>query len=304
MSRKPRNRAKKLPHHTICKSIPERNLYNDNEDKELYLAYMGEAAKIYNIDVLAYCLMDNHVHILVYPQGGDISKFMFMINNRHANEYNKKYERSGTLFASRFKNIIIRDLSHLLRTSTYIHNNAKDLLHKGYKSIKEYPYSSIKDYINPEKARKIASPTYIFNQMGGTYNKVHKHYLTLLEIQMQEHEQFEEELQIALKQGEYITDKETFDRDENPQRVISILEKLLAMEGEHILHTKYRKKYQQFKGIVAATLRIYCDLSLGEMTKYFKGQTSVTIGRLARIGLEEFERKPDLFKQIKEAIQF
>ncbi len=303
MSRKTRNRAKKQPHHIISKSIPERNLFDDNEDKELYLSFIKEAAKIYHIEVLAYCLMDNHVHILVHPRGGDISKFMFKINNPYANEYNKKYERKGTLFASRFKNIIIRDLNQLLRTSTYIHNNAKDLLYQGYKSIKEYPYSSICDYINPISAKKIASPMYIFNRMGGTYNTAHKHYLSLMEIQMREHHQFEKEMLVAMRRGDYKSDKQTFDRDQNPERVISILEKLLLVESEHILHTKYVKKYMVFKGIVAATLRIYCDLSFIEMTKYFKSQTSITIGRLARIGLEEFERKPFLFKQIKNAIE-
>ncbi len=304
MSRKKRDKAKKLPHHIITRSIPERNLFNDKEDKELFLRLIKEAAKIYRVEILAYCLMDNHVHMLVHPRGGDISKFMFKINNPYAIEYNKKYERRGTLISSRFKNIIIRDLNQLLRTSTYIHNNAKDLLYKGYRSIKDYPYSSICDYINPTKAQKIASPTYIFNRMGGTYNTAHKHYLSLLEIQMQEHDQFEEELKVAMRKGDYKSDKETFDREENPERVISILAKLLSMESDHILHTKYVNKYRTFKGIVAATLRIYCDLSLIEMTKYFKGQTSVTIGRLARIGLEEFELRPNLINRISEALQF
>ncbi len=303
MSRKTRDKAKKLPHHIISRSIPERNLFNDNEDKEYYLTLIKDAAKIYHVEILAYCLMDNHVHLLVHPRGGDISKFMFKINNPYVIEYNKKHERRGTLISSRFKNIIIRDLNQLLRTSTYIHNNPKDLLYQGYKSIKDYPFSSISDYISPMSGRKIASPVYIFNRMGGGFDNAHKHYLSLLEIQMREHDQFEKELKVAMRKGDYQSDKQTFNRDESPEKVIGILKKLLLIESEHILHTKYLDKYRISKGIIAATLRVYCDLSLIEMTKYFKGQTSVTIGRLAKIGLEEFERKPALFRQIKTAIQ-
>lgn len=302
MARKARLRETTLPHHIMSKCIKELDLFNKDEDKEYYLELIKQAAKIYQIEILAYCLMDNHIHLLVHPRGGDISKFMRKINNPYAIEYNKKYDRSGHLFASRFENIIIRDLNHLLRTSTYIHNNAKDLLYKGYESIKAYPYSSINDYVDIEKGRGIASRTFVFEQMGGPEERAYKHYLSLLEIQMNEHEAFEEEMKRAFKSSEYISDKESFDRNESAPRVISVLERLLKVEGEHVLHTKYVKRYRKFKGIVAATLRIYCDISLAEMCQYFKGQTSVTIGKLAMLGIEEFDMNPLLFTQIKDAL--
>ena len=70
MSRKARRREKKLPHHIMSRSIQELNLFNCDEDKEVYLKFIKLAAKVYQIEVLAYCLMDNHVHILVHPRGG------------------------------------------------------------------------------------------------------------------------------------------------------------------------------------------------------------------------------------------
>ena len=89
MSRKARRREKKSPHHIMSKSIPELNLFNCREDKEQYLKLIDLSAKVYQIEVLAYCLMDNHVHILVHPRGGNISKFMKAINNPYAKYYNK-----------------------------------------------------------------------------------------------------------------------------------------------------------------------------------------------------------------------
>lgn len=72
--------------------------------------------------------MDNHVYLLIYPQGSNIAKFMRTINNPYAKYYNRTYEGRGHLFSKRYKNIVISDEAQLLRISTYIHNNAKDLL--------------------------------------------------------------------------------------------------------------------------------------------------------------------------------
>ena len=69
--------------------------------------------------------------MLVYPQGSDIAKFMRNNNNPYAKYYNRTYERRGHLFGEGYKNIVIRDEVQLQRTSTYIHNNAKDLLWQG-----------------------------------------------------------------------------------------------------------------------------------------------------------------------------
>ena len=128
MPRKARRKEKNLPHHIMSRSIPELNLFQCDDDKEHYLSLLKTSAKVHRVDVLAYCLMDNHVHILVHPQGGDISKFMKNVNNPYARYYNRLYERRGHLYGERFKNIVIEDEVQLLRTSTYIHNNPKNLL--------------------------------------------------------------------------------------------------------------------------------------------------------------------------------
>ena len=125
--------------------------------------------------------MDNHAHILIHPRGGDISKFMHAINNPYAKYYNRVNGRRGHVFSERFKNIVVKDLKQLLRNSTYIHNNAKDLLYKGYEGIKAYPYSSIKDYTKPGEGRGLAQATYTFEEMGGSSTQVINDYKILLE---------------------------------------------------------------------------------------------------------------------------
>ena len=298
MSRKARRRDKHSPHHIMSRSIPELNLFNCEEDKEQYLKYMKLSAKIYQIEVLAYCIMDTHVHILVHPRGGNISKFMKAINNPYAKYYNRVNGRRGHLFAERFKNIIITDDVQLLRTSTYIHNNPKDLLYQGYEGIEDYPYSSIKDYIRPNKGRGIAMPDYIFSFMGGERLKTINDYRTLLEIQSQGKEVFEEEMEKAFKVGSYKVDESKIVRDADVEKVISSLGKLLNVVNTNVRHFKYNKEYRKYKGILAISLRVFCDMSLTEMTKHFMNHTPATIGILAREGSESLLGDAALFDQL------
>jgi len=298
MSRTARRREKHSPHHIMSRSIPELNLFNCEEDKEQYLKYIKLSAKVYQIEVLAYCIMDSHVHILVHPRGGNISKFMKAINNPYAKYYNRVNGRRGHLFAERFKNIVITDEAQLLRTSTYIHNNPKDLLYQGYASIVDYPYSSIKDYIRPNEGRGIAIPNYIYSFMGGERLKSTKDYMILLEIQSQGKEAFEQEMEKAFIRGSYDMDESKIVRTAEVEKVISTLSEIMNVVNTNVRHFKYKKEFRQFKGLLAICLRIFCDMSLKEMTKYFMNHTPATIGILAREGIEKLLGDEELFNQI------
>lgn len=149
MARKSRVKEITLPHHIICRSIEEVDLFKNNVDKEDYIKRIRKASEKYGIQVLAYCLMTNHVHLLVHPKGGDISNFMRDINSIYARMYNLRHSRRGSLFSERFKNIVVRSNTQLIRTSIYIHNNIKDLLYNSINSMVTYPYSSLRAYIRP-----------------------------------------------------------------------------------------------------------------------------------------------------------
>ena len=302
MPRQARNKDKKHPHHMICRSIDEVLLFNTDEDKEYYLNLIRAASRIYRVEILAYCLMDTHAHILVHPREGDISKFMHAINNPYAKYYNRVNSRRGHLFGGRFKNIVVKDFNQLLRNSTYIHNNAKDLLYKGYDSIEDYPYSSIKDYIQSANGRGIAKPNYIFSLMGGTWAQATNHYRKLLEIQSQGREQFEQEIIEEFNNSHYETDKKMIIRDICAEKVIITLAKIMNITNTKVLQFKYQKKYAEYKALCAICLRLYCDMSLSEMTNVFRNHTSTTIGGFARKGIAELEKNCELFNRIESAL--
>ena len=94
----------------------------------------GDVSKKYKeprrplVDILAYCLMPNHYHLMLAPKiENGIPLFMQKVNMGYSKYFNQKYEREGALFQGRYKNILITNNTHFLNLQFYIHFNPLDL---------------------------------------------------------------------------------------------------------------------------------------------------------------------------------
>ncbi len=98
----------------------------------------------FSYQILSYCLMPNHFHILIKQTSVvQVGKLIKNISNSYVKYFNRKYERVGNLFQDTFKAKLVDSDSYLMYLSAYIHNNPpRPLL---------YPYSSFKDYVGGEK---------------------------------------------------------------------------------------------------------------------------------------------------------
>ena len=146
MPRTARLKYNDCTYHIMIKSVGDMLLFKENSDKDKLLQLINRYQNKFGFSVYAYCLMDNHGHILVNSNGSDISKIMHGINQSYAQYFNRKYKRTGHVFGDRFKSKIVKDDRYLLTLSAYIHNNAKDLK-KWSKKPQNYPYSSLGVYL-------------------------------------------------------------------------------------------------------------------------------------------------------------
>jgi len=132
--------------HVMARSISEVDLFKDEEDKKTYLLFVRKYQKLYKFRVYGYCLMDNHVHLMIDVNGSDISKVMHGINFSYAQYYNRRHKRHGHLFQDRFKSKIVKDDRYLISLSAYIHNNPMDI--PKYNTCPEkYCFSSLAVYL-------------------------------------------------------------------------------------------------------------------------------------------------------------
>ncbi len=98
-------------------------LFHDDKDRYRYCEILDKTKRKYGFALYAYCLMDNHVHLLVKEEKSPISVVMKSIGVRYSMYFNNKYGRVGHLFQNRFRSQAINSEHHLLTCARYIHNN-------------------------------------------------------------------------------------------------------------------------------------------------------------------------------------
>lgn len=133
-------------YHICVRGNNKQAIFQDDRDREEYLLRLSQYKERYKMHIFAYCLMTNHVHLLVYDNGQDISKFMQGLSLSYVIYFNKRYNRTGHLFQDRFTSVPVKGNVQLLATSRYIHLNPvkAGIVEK----VGEYKWSSYEAYLN------------------------------------------------------------------------------------------------------------------------------------------------------------
>jgi REP element-mobilizing transposase RayT len=131
-------------YHVVIRGNNKQTIFLEDEDCLVFLNRIKLTQKSISFDLYAYCLMSNHVHLIIKEEAELVGKIMQSILTSFVLWYNTKYERVGTLFQDRFKSEPIENDSHLLSAVRYVHQNP---LRAGIVSdIKDYRWSSFEDY--------------------------------------------------------------------------------------------------------------------------------------------------------------
>ena len=94
-------------YHVMVRSLKELDLFKEDDDKIKYLSLLKKYQLKFGFQIYAYCLMNNHGHLIIDTCGADISKIMHGINFSYACYFNRKYTRYGPVFQDRFKSKIL-----------------------------------------------------------------------------------------------------------------------------------------------------------------------------------------------------
>ncbi len=140
-------------YHVIVQGINKEFIFKDEKYMESYKRIIIKKLKEIEIKILAYCIMNNHAHFLIYSENSNsLSKFMQKINTSYSRLYNKENGRVGYVFRDRFYSQNIIGEMQLCNCLRYIHNNPVKA--KIVNNMSEYKYSSYNEYL---KKREIIS---------------------------------------------------------------------------------------------------------------------------------------------------
>ena len=146
MSTPPREISSLNIYHVIYRGNNKQRIFEDSDDYGKFLAVLHKYQPICGFKLIAYCLMSNHIHLLIKVGEIPMSRIFQRIIPSFVYWYNKKYERVGNLFQARFLSRPVNNSSQLLTVIRYIHQNpVKAAI---CSRPEHYQYSSYKDYFD------------------------------------------------------------------------------------------------------------------------------------------------------------
>jgi len=107
-------------YHITSRGDRREAIYEDDEDREMFLGVLAETVERFNWVCHAYCLMTNHYHLVVETVEGNLSKGMRQLNGVFTQTSNRRHNRMGHLFQGRFKGILVDKDAYLLELSRYV----------------------------------------------------------------------------------------------------------------------------------------------------------------------------------------
>ena len=146
MPRTARQESESGFYHVIMRGIGKQILFEEPADYHRFLGTLQRYRREMGFELTAYCLMENHVHLLIEDRKRQLSLIMKRIAGSYAYYYNQKYERTGHLFQDRFRSVVIEDDAALLSVIRYIHRNPEKA---GIAKAQEYEWSSFSSYLGP-----------------------------------------------------------------------------------------------------------------------------------------------------------
>ena len=110
-------------YHIMNRGRRREDIFSTKEDYIAFIEVLKEAVSLWNINVVAYCLMPNHYHLLIHTPEGNLSRCMRHINGVYTQRYNRINRHDGQLFRGRYKSILLDSDNYLTVLVRYIHRN-------------------------------------------------------------------------------------------------------------------------------------------------------------------------------------
>lgn len=139
-------------YHVTARGNAQADIYDDDSDRQQFLSLLQNTVERHDWYCHAYCLMDNHYHLLIETNSPTLSKGMKFLNGTYTQYYNRQHKRVGHVFQGRFKAILVQKDAYLLELARYIAlnpvrahmvRNAKDWPWSSYRATAGYEESEV-----------------------------------------------------------------------------------------------------------------------------------------------------------------
>lgn len=157
--RQPRRRSKTDCYHVILRGNNKDYIFVNDSEKEYFIKQLYDQHHL--VELIAWCIMDNHVHLILKAEFNHLSTTLKRISIKFAKRYHNIYGTSGHIFQDRFRSEPIESEGYLLSAIRYVHNNPVNA--KLVNEPKDYRWSSYNNYILRNLSQSMAMVMSLFN---------------------------------------------------------------------------------------------------------------------------------------------
>lgn len=180
MVRQARVRGENGVYHVMLRGVNRQDIFFDDGDYQRFLDILAQKKSEQQYEVYGYCLMSNHVHILLHEKTDTISRIMSRVGTSYAWWHNQKYERSGHVFQGRYRSECVENNAYLLTVVRYIHNNPVKA--RIVRAAEDYRWSSSRVYYGYADHRpELTESTFILGIMHDERTKAIKRFRSFMQ---------------------------------------------------------------------------------------------------------------------------
>lgn len=161
-------------YHITSRGNAQEAIYRNDEDRKEFLTLLSNVNKRYNWYCHAYCLMDNHYHLLIETNSPTLSKGMKYLNGSYTQYFNRVHKRVGHVYQGRFKAILVEKECYLLELSRYIVLNP--VRARMVRTAKDWPWSSYRATVGISYAHSCLTTDWILAAFGKYRKRAQQYY--------------------------------------------------------------------------------------------------------------------------------
>lgn len=247
MPRKPRIYSSTGIYHIVLRSVNQHIIFEEDADFQKFLYLLSDCKMKYDLTIYAYCLMNNHIHLLLKSAPENLSSAFQSLGTKFVRWYNTKYVRTGHLFQERFYSTPIENDRSFLAVLIYIHNNPVSAEMCRYPS--EYRWSSYNSYYG--QTNPLINTTLAF-EIAGSKEQLYSFF-------MREYNA----TNVAIDTHEFENVNQFFD-DEKALKIFKSVTKLSSTTAASLLPKKERNLYVRIlrkKGLTIKQVARFMDIS-------------------------------------------
>src|SRR5688572_2328183 len=297
-------------YHVICRGNNRQAIFRDDQDRSRYLEKLSFYCRDKSVDLLCYCLLGNHVHLLLETPAGNLSKMMQAFHTSYTVYFNKRHRRSGHVFEQRYKALLVDKDNYLLQVSRYIHLNAvsADIVSRP----QDYRWSSYGSYLKGQGIGGL-KPETVTGYFAGGRAKQLTQYREYVEGEARERQRYNEP---ATTKQMFIGDEDFVEKARQRsatttvrdghyslRRIVAAVSAVMGIDEEDTKRPSRREEVQRSRELISCVARRHSDVGLEELARWLQVKELSTPSHAVRRAEERMKDDARFARQLRQVLK-